>query len=169
MAREKLRRFFRSYHSDKDDLKNLHFGRGNQSVDDSSIQHVSSSTTKPDLWQRAFDEIEPKEQQLIRSILIPKSLKNMDSGDLNTDPGAVDRLKALNSVIKTVKIQYEIDQGRSRIKEPTQKIIKAVLSFRELIQTFVAFDPTGHATSVWAIVSLGLTVCLYFSIPNIQG
>ncbi|KAJ5404019.1 hypothetical protein N7509_003890 [Penicillium cosmopolitanum] len=169
MVREKLRRFFRKQHSDEDDLKNLKFVQGNQFVDDSSIHHVSASTTKPDLWQRAFDEIEPKEQQLIQSILIPKSYKHLDSSDMNTDPGVMDRLKALNGVVETVKTQYEIDQGKSRIKEPTRKIIKAVLSFKELIQAAVAFDPTGHATSVWAIVSLGLTVCLYFSIPNIQA
>lgn len=170
MVREKLRRFFRKKHSDSDDLKNLQFGPGNQFVDDSSIHHAAS-TTKPDLWQRAFDEIEPKEQQLIQSILLTQPHKDINSSDsdVNTDPGVMDRLKALTGVIEAVKTQYEIDQRKSKIKEPTQKIIKAALSFKDLIQAAVAFDPTGHATSVWAIVSLGLTVCLYFSIPNIQG
>lgn len=164
MVREKMRQFFRKQHSDKDDKENFQSRQRNQSVNDSSIHHASASATKPDLWQRAFDDLEPKKQQLIKSILIPKSNKTIDSNDVNTDPGVVDRLKALNGVVETVKTQYEIDKGKSRIKEPAQKIIKAVLSFQDLIQAAVAFDPTGHATSVWAVVSLGLTVCSYFPI-----
>ncbi|KAJ5606096.1 hypothetical protein N7510_008877 [Penicillium lagena] len=164
MVREKLRQFFGKQHSDKDDQNNFQSIQRNQSVDDSSIHHASASARKADLWQRAFDDLEPKNQQLIKSILIPKSDKTNDSNDVNTDPGVVDRLKALNGVVETVKTQYEIDQRKSRIKEPAQKIIKAVLSFQDLIKAAVAFDPTGHATSVWAVVSLGLTVCSYF--PN---
>lgn len=169
MVGEKWRRLFRKQHSDEDDLRNSEFGRGNQFVDDSSMHHASASITKPDLWQRAFDDIKPKEQQLIQSILIPKSQEDIDSSDVNTDPGVVDRLKALNGVVEAVKTQYEIDQGKSKIKEPTQKIIKAILGFQDLIKAVVAFDPTGHATSVWAIVSLGLTVCSYSSIANIYS
>ncbi|KAE8410476.1 hypothetical protein BDV36DRAFT_289565 [Aspergillus pseudocaelatus] len=65
---------------------------------------------------------------------------------------------ALSGVVETVKTQYEIDQEKSRIKEPAQKIVKAVLSFQDFIQAAVTFDPTGHATSVWAVVSVGLTL-----------
>ncbi|CAI7568060.1 unnamed protein product [Penicillium pancosmium] len=161
MASERLRRFFRIQHSGKDDLKILQSGQGIQSIEDSSIDKrvfASASASKPDLWQRAFDDLEPKKQQLIKSILIPKSHQDLDSSDVNTDPGVVDRLKALNGVLETVRTQYEVDQRKSKIKEPTQKIIKAVLSFKDLVQAAVAFDPTGHATSVWAIVSLGLTM-----------
>ncbi|KAJ5719714.1 hypothetical protein N7493_007292 [Penicillium malachiteum] len=81
-----------------------------------------------------------------------------DIGDVETDAGVVDRLRALHGVVETVKTQYEIDQGKSSIKEPVQKIIQAALGFQDLIQAATAFDPTGHANSVWAVVSLGLTV-----------
>ncbi|KAJ5501965.1 hypothetical protein N7463_004839 [Penicillium fimorum] len=158
MAHGKWRLFSRKRHSIKDDKNGPPPGQKDQSLDGSSINHASTSATKPDMWQRAFDDLEPKKQQLIQSILIPKSNKGIDSSDINTDPGVVDRLKALNGVVESVKTQYEIDQGKSKIKEPSQKIIKAILSFQDLIQAAVAFDPTGHATSVWAIVSLGLTM-----------
>ena len=131
-------------------------------MDTSSIHYASTSATKPDLWQRAFDNLGPKERQLIEDISLPNSNSIIDFNAVNTDPGVVDRLKALNGVVETVKTQYEIDQGKSSIKEPAQKIIKAVLSFQDLIQAAVAFDPTGHATSAWAVVSLGLIVCLSF-------
>ncbi|KAI9040412.1 WD40 repeat domain-containing protein [Aspergillus affinis] len=129
-----------------------------QSVDYSSIQPASAPPTKPDLWQRAFDDLEPEKQQLIKSIPIPKCNKPIDCDDANINPDTVGHLKALSGVVETVKIQYEIDQEKSKIKEPAQKIIKAVLSFQDFIQAAVTFDPTGHANSVWAVVSLGLTM-----------
>ncbi|KAB8230209.1 WD40 repeat domain-containing protein [Aspergillus alliaceus] len=76
------------------------------------------------------------------------------------NPNTIRRLKALSGVVETVKIQYEIDQEKSKIREPAQKIVKAVLSFQDFIKAAVAFDPTGHATSVWAVISLGLTARL---------
>ncbi|KAJ6030550.1 hypothetical protein N7460_010816 [Penicillium canescens] len=156
MVRIQLRRIFRKQQSDKADKKNFPSKQSNLSVDNSSIHHASTSATKPDLWQRAFDSLGLKEQQLIEDISLPNSNSIIDFNAANTDPGVVDRLRALNGVVETVKTQYEIDQGKSSIKEPAQKIIKAVLGFQDLIQAAVAFDPTGHATSAWAVVSLGL-------------
>ncbi|CAG7964583.1 unnamed protein product [Penicillium salamii] len=133
MAHGKWRLFSRKWYSVKDDKKSPSSGRRDQSVDESLINYASASATKLDLWQRVFDDLELKKQQLIQSILIPKSNKDVDSSDVNTDPGVVDCIKALNGVVESVKIQYEIDQGKSKIKEPIQKIIKAVFSFQDLI------------------------------------
>ncbi|CAI7569108.1 unnamed protein product [Penicillium glandicola] len=154
MVRERLKRLFRKEHSDKHIKEDVQSSQGDQPVDSSTV-HAPTPLAKPDLWQRAFNSIEPKQQQLINSILIPKSDKTIDSDHMNTDPGVVDRLEALHEVTDTVKTQYEIDLQKSKIKEPAQKIIKAVLSFSEAINTAVILDPTGHATSVWAIVDSG--------------
>lgn len=62
------------------------------------------------------------------------------------------------------------EKGRIRIRKSTgedvnirkvsQRIIDATLSFKEVISAGVACDPAGHAASAWAILSLGLTVCV---------
>ncbi|KAF4232365.1 hypothetical protein CNMCM6805_010011 [Aspergillus fumigatiaffinis] len=114
---------------------------------------ISASATKPDLWQRAFDNLDPKNQHFIVSISIPKSNNIIDFRGANNNLSVEDRLEALNEVVETVKTQYEIDQRKSKIKETTRKIIKAVLRFQDLIRAAVAFDPTGHATSVWAVMT----------------
>ncbi|KAE8155586.1 hypothetical protein BDV40DRAFT_115364 [Aspergillus tamarii] len=132
--------------------------RRGQSIDTSLNLPESAPPTKPDLWQRGFDDLEPEKQQLIKSIPMPKYNKTIECNDVKLNPDTVARLKALNGVVETVKTQYEIDQEKSRIKEPAQKIVKAVLSFQDFIQAAVTFDPTGHATSVWAVVSVGLTM-----------
>ncbi|KAL4747489.1 hypothetical protein BDW72DRAFT_196701 [Aspergillus terricola var. indicus] len=89
-------------------------------------------------------------------IRIPIYDKTIECNDPNTNPDTVSRVKALSGVVETVKLQYQIDQESSKIKEPAQNIVRAVLNFQDFIQKAVAIDPTGHATSVWAIVSLGL-------------
>ncbi|OJJ42341.1 hypothetical protein ASPZODRAFT_105400 [Penicilliopsis zonata CBS 506.65] len=117
----------------------------------SSAQNTPTQPAKPDLWQRAFDGLDSRQQELLKSIPIPKS-----QGTAN--PSVEDRLKALNGVVDDVQKQYEIDREKSRIRESAQKVIKAILTFSDVVEGVAAFDPTGHATGVWAIVSLGLTI-----------
>jgi len=135
---------FRKQHPVKDDKWILYIGEGNQSGNNPSIYYISTSATKIDLWQRAFDELEPEKQLLIKSILIPKSNKNIDTDDVDTDPMVVDRLRVLNGVVETAKTQYKIEQRKSRIKYQIQKIIYTVLGFQNLIRTAVVFDPTEY-------------------------
>lgn len=77
----------------------------------------------------------------------------------------------INDVIQVTKERYEkCQQGGLRISRSTgkdidlrqlsQKIINAALSFKEIISTTAGFDPTHHAASAWAVISLGLTVSL---------
>jgi hypothetical protein len=44
------------------------------------------------------------------------------------------------------------------LRKLSRKILNAALSFKDIVSTVVAFDPTHHAASAWAVVSLGLTM-----------
>ncbi|BCR98592.1 NACHT and WD40 domain protein [Aspergillus luchuensis] len=111
-----------------------------------------------DLWKSAFDLLSREEQNALRTSLVSSS---------TTD--------ALNNVIETTKEKYEIyqEKGGIRIRKSTgeeisirkisKKIINATISFQEVISAGVACDPTGHAASAWAIVSLGLTMAKHDS------
>ncbi|CBF69403.1 uncharacterized protein ANIA_06469 [Aspergillus nidulans FGSC A4] len=126
-------------------------------MDISSIEPRSAPPTKPDLWQRAFDDLRPEDQELIKSVSMPSCNKKIECNGENNSSAIVSRLRILSELVESVKIQYQTDQENSRIKEPAQRIVKAVPNFQSFIQKAVAIDPTGHATSVWAIVSLGFT------------
>lgn len=81
-------------------------------------------------------------------------------------------LEELEAVIQLTEQQYEdyqkgglkIIQGSSKedinIQDIAHRVLDATLSFKDVISAIAAFDPTSHASSAWAIVSLGLTVCL---------
>jgi hypothetical protein len=67
----------------------------------------------------------------------------------------------IDKVIRLTKEQYEIYQrnANGKLRDASHRIINAALSFKDIISAVAAFDPTHHAASAWAVVSLGLTVC----------
>ena len=44
------------------------------------------------------------------------------------------------------------------LRDATAKILTSILRFKSIVDVWVAFDPTGHASTVWAVLSLGLKI-----------
>ncbi|GAB1211518.1 hypothetical protein ATERTT37_000641 [Aspergillus terreus] len=119
---------------------------------ESELQPQGSSPPR-DLWKSAFDQLGQEERDALQTSHVPSS---------TTD--------ALSNVIEATKEKYEEyqEKGGIRVRKSTgeevnirkvaRRIIDATLSFKEVISAGVACDPTGHAASAWAIVSLGLTM-----------
>lgn len=135
-----------------------------------SSSRLSKKTTQlkdtflqQDLWPSAFDQLHPKEKDNLSQTRVSASPSNTDNGNLSQTTVLIDE------VIKITEWRYkEYQQGGIKIKRSTgedvdlrklsQKIIDAALSFKDIISTAAGFDPTNHAASAWAVVSLGLTV-----------
>ncbi|RAH48293.1 uncharacterized protein BO95DRAFT_480367 [Aspergillus brunneoviolaceus CBS 621.78] len=75
---------------------------------------------------------------------------------------------AIEGVIKTTEEKYreykegglkirKRDGGQIDVRETAQNIILYALQAQELVKALVSFDPTGHASSAWSVVSIGLT------------
>lgn len=110
----------------------------------------------PDLWQAAFQQLDVKH----KSALMTK-WSDPGNGTKSTDATGLDIKIALDKVIDTVKEQYEIGKLKDEKKwlnGAPQKILGAVLALQSNISAIVACDPTGHAASAWAVISLGLSV-----------
>ncbi|RDK47140.1 WD40 repeat-like protein [Aspergillus phoenicis ATCC 13157] len=109
---------------------------GNQvpSCSDTTLSRRDGKAKRRNLWQEAYDALDEKQRQYINPA---KEHEQSSDNDENADTSPV--CKTLDGVVQTVKAQYEI------------RICK------EIISAIVAFDPTGHASSVWTVVSLGLT------------
>ncbi|KAB8238710.1 WD40-repeat-containing domain protein [Aspergillus alliaceus] len=105
-----------------------------------------------DLWSAAYNQLGDEERRILSTITIPRTpteRKNLPQTAL-----------LISEVIQLTEKQYQNHQQRAdkRLRESFQKIINAALSFKDIVDAVVAFDPTYHAASAWAIVSLGLTV-----------
>lgn len=134
-----------------------------ESTNRSSItkDQLEDHPLQQDLWKCAYDQLDQKARDILSRIQVPAELGN----DRN-----ISRTEAMiDKVIRITGEQYEeYKQGGIKIRRPTgedidlqklsQKTINAALSFKAIIDAVVTFDPTQHAASAWAVVSLGLTV-----------
>lgn len=115
-----------------------------------------------DLWQSSFDQLDPEKKDILSQIhaSVPTNIDEANHPQTTV---------IINDIIQITKERYEkYQQGGLKIPRSTgedidfrkqsQKIINAALSFKEIINTATNFDPTHHAASAWAVISLGLTV-----------
>lgn len=121
----------------------------------------------PDHWQTAYNKLDESERSHLLGVQF--AAQSSSSND-NETRGPLRTEAILSQVVQTTRDQYEEYQKggltikRSgtadiNIRDVSQKILSCTLSFKNVITNIVAFDPTGHASSAWAVVSLGLTVC----------
>ncbi|KAH8696020.1 hypothetical protein BGW36DRAFT_407989 [Talaromyces proteolyticus] len=138
----------------------------NQKLKDASVNeskdvsqtHQYENRRSQDLWQVAYDKLDKNDKHIL-------SLIQREHDKTGPSP----TVEVLDQVIQTTKERYEeyrkggLEIRRSRaedinVRDTTQKILNATLSFKDTISAVVAFDPTGHSCGAWMIVSLGLTM-----------
>ncbi|CAG8910002.1 unnamed protein product [Penicillium egyptiacum] len=114
-----------------------------------------------DLWKSAYDQLYPEERDILSKERVTAQRGNNEK---NSHTVAV-----IDGVIQITKEQYkEYQQGGIKIQRSTgedidvrklsRKILNAALSFKDIVNTVVSFDPTHHAASAWAVISLGLSM-----------
>lgn len=103
-----------------------------------------------DLWEAAFAELDDEERRLLAKI------------EKSQGPSIVD--KVLDQTKERYREHEErgwsIPRGKGKgdtnLRPTARKIMSSILSSKDLIDHVVAFDPTGYASTAWAIVSFGL-------------
>lgn len=117
-----------------------------------------------DLWEAAYQELSDKDRRVLSQIRATRKPASLCAS--GHDGEMVD---LVDEVIQSTKQKYQDYQKRGvvergpdkediNVRDAAHKTLDAALSFKDLISAAVAFDPTGHASSVWALVSFGLTV-----------
>ncbi|CAG8112978.1 unnamed protein product [Penicillium olsonii] len=105
-----------------------------------------------DLWTIAFDKLDA-EQQAILSEVKPQTKSRDQQCPIETK-NVVDEVVDLTTERYR---QFQI-KASGRFHKSSRRILDAALSFKEVIGAAAGLDPTQHAASVWAMVSLGLTM-----------
>ncbi|KAL4744254.1 hypothetical protein BDW72DRAFT_188952 [Aspergillus terricola var. indicus] len=120
----------------------------------SSVQAEQSTESFPleDLWSAAYEQLGDEERKALSTIQL--------SATPNYREESRQTVLLINEVIQLTEKQYEDFQQRvdGRFRKCCQKIINAALSFKDIVGAVAASDPTTHAASAWAVVSLGLTI-----------
>ena len=119
---------------------------------DSSIigqrQPVPTSKRR-DLWEEAFKKLDDDKKQSLSTI------KKTSGVDAVQEVADLTEKKYAEYQKGGWKVPHS--KGKSvNIRDQAKNVLTSILRFKKLIDTGVAFDPTGHASSAWAILSLGL-------------
>ena len=137
-----------------EDQKNSTKNAGPSTYSQPAIQRLRSiETFEPqDLWQTAYGQLDEKQQQIL-------SRTQSSSGSEDKKAGS---RELIDEILQVTKQQYEAYQQKSdrTLRKTSRKIIDALLSYKEIISAVAGLDPTQHAASAWAVVSLGLKVCI---------
>ena len=127
---------------------------------DKEETNLTDGSPRPNLWARAFSELDQVEQDILR----PKDCAGSGSTLEMTD--------VISGVIKSTEEKYyeHQNEGAAQIKTSTgvviqfrkvsRQILEAALDLKEIIAAGAACDPTGHAATAWTVVSFGLTVSI---------
>lgn len=111
---------------------------------------VQQNPVPRDLWKEAFDNLDPSRQPYVAA-------------------NGMSSTFAIDQVIKDTTAKYELwqkgglkirrkDGDDINIRDCAERVLGAAMKASNVISTAVSFDPTGHASSAWMVVSFGMSV-----------
>ncbi|GLA90855.1 hypothetical protein AtubIFM57143_000462 [Aspergillus tubingensis] len=114
-----------------------------------SIPPDHAAASPKDLWQVAFDSLDPKHKHWLPEEKTPIKIIREVIGETKS--------KYTEYKKKELTIRRH-NGGEIKVREIAQNILASALNAQQIITAVASFDPSGHASSAWTIVSLGLTV-----------
>ena len=127
-----------------------------------NLSILSSQDFPQDLWQCAYEKLGQEDPNALS--ILDNNKKHMHTSSLQTKTSS-----KVEEVIQVTEDRYKkYQQGAWRFQSSTGKefvprgiakeIFNAAYSFKDVIGAGVGLDPTQHAASAWAVVSLALNV-----------
>ena len=120
---------------------------------------LSTTTTKQgdsdkDLWSQAFAQLDQSKRQIFDS---EKSVQSTSPED--TIKHVIEQTETCYAAYQKRgwKIKYG-DGNEIIVRQQAKKILTSALNFKSLIDSAVAFDPSGYASKAWAIVAFSLSL-----------
>ncbi|GAQ39412.1 hypothetical protein ANI_1_1768064 [Aspergillus niger] len=114
-----------------------------------SIPPDHAAASPKDLWQVAFDSLDPKHKHWLPEEKTPIKIIREVIGETKS--------KYTEYKKKELTIRRH-NGGEIKVREIAQNILASALNAQQIITAVASFDPSGHASSAWTIVSLGLTM-----------
>ncbi|KAJ5626764.1 hypothetical protein N7528_004191 [Penicillium herquei] len=121
-------------------------------------QGVTQEKQKPgrrDLWKEAYEDLDPDDKKYVPA---SGSRRASDSTSRAAINGVIEDTKARYTEWKNGGLRIGGNNGGINIRDYTERIVNAALKASDLISMFVSFDPTGHASSAWTVISFGMSV-----------
>lgn len=115
-----------------------------------------------DFWKEAWESDELGEAK--RALLQGRSGVGKSK---DQKPSRVNSIELVGLVIENTeakmvnyKARWGSDNGETSLRN-AKSILFSALTFKDLLDNVVKFDPTGYCSAAWAVVSFGLTLALH--------
>lgn len=105
-----------------------------------------------DLWQDAFDALEPDQQADLLKV------ERGQSSEILENVAEIAKQRYADQQVKAWKVSRGKGKPDIKLRDVTTKLLTSILRYKGLIDIGVTFDPTGHASTVWSALSIGLQV-----------
>jgi len=116
------------------------------------------------LWEEAWNSPEIREGE--KEVLSAKVGDEKDNGSpLKSHKDLVDRVirQTEDKLVEYKSRGWQIE-GRDgemiNVRDTAKSIMVSILSFKDLVDAGLKFDPTGYGASAWAVISFGLKVSM---------
>lgn len=103
-----------------------------------------------DLWEEAFTKLDEDKKSLLAKIAKPQGSTVVEQVAEQTKKSYIEREE------KGWKIARGKGKPDIKLRAAFKETLFDVLKVKQLLSAGIAFDPTGHASAAWTIVSLGL-------------
>ena len=111
--------------------------------------------TRRDLWSAAFEQLDSSKRKTLED-------SSTSVGQSGTSVSVIEHvIQQTEKAYKDYKEKgWRVRRGKGKeeinVRDEAKKILSATLDVKSLIDSAVRSDPTGHASTAWIIVSLGL-------------
>ncbi|KAI9833766.1 MAG: hypothetical protein M1819_003499 [Sarea resinae] len=111
-----------------------------------------------DLWEVAFEKLDDNSKGILQKQQINTSGQPSSATDIVTQVVEQTKKKYDEYRKGSFKISRRHGKGEINVRDTAKSILSSALDFKGIIDAALKFDPTGHVSSAWAVVSLGLAM-----------
>ncbi|EDN05634.1 predicted protein [Histoplasma mississippiense (nom. inval.)] len=113
------------------------------SVDPTTDNSENDDHDAKDHWQMVYNALSESDRNTLATLLPAMATEHPDAGRLRTKD-------IVDQVVKTTKMQYQEYQKREvGIRATAHKILNSALSYQDVVNNIVKFDPTGNHADLW--------------------
>ncbi len=102
------------------------------------------------LWRDAFDALESGQKADLLKV------ESGTSSEIVQNVADITKQRYMEQQVKAWKVSRGKGKPDVKLRDVTTRVLTSILRYKGLIDIGVTFDPTGHASTVWSALSIGL-------------
>ena len=127
-----------------------------RSTGSSQTSATAARSSAHDLWSLAFEQLDADKKSVLN---FAQAANDADSSSPIDITSVIEQTERSYAAYNNTGWRIRYRNGEEvNVRRRAKNILTSALAFKALIDSAVAFDPSGHAASAWGIVAFGLSL-----------